>query len=98
MPKYVYTIHAKNKLKLPEIKKLGINKKIIQKTIEKPTTIDRSEEPVLIAIGNLTKTLSLNVVYKQSFSLNTKVETGTRIITFWPSEKGRYERKVLSRR
>ena len=91
MPRYIYTVHAKQKLKLPEVKKIGINKKLIEKTVEKPKVIDKLEEPVLIATGKLTKKLSLNVVYR-------KVEAGTRIITFWPAEKGRYERKVLSGR
>lgn len=89
--RYVYTVHSQQKLKLPEIKRLGISKKRIETTIEKPTTIDKSEDPVLIAIGSLTKTLSLCVVYR-------KVEKITRVITFYPAEKGRYERKVLSGR
>lgn len=91
MSRYVYTIHAQNKLKLPEIRKLEIDKKRLEQTIEKPSVIDRSEAPVLIAIGNLTKALSLCVVYRN-------VENIIRIITFYPAEKGRYERKILSTR
>ena len=85
---YVYTIHTKEKLKLPEVRKLEISKKHIEEVVEKPIAIDSSEQPVLIAIGALTKTLSLCVVYR-------RVKEGIRIITFYPAEKGRYERKIL---
>lgn len=90
MSRYVYTFHAEKKLLLPEVKKLKITKKRLENVIKKPVTIDRSEEPVYIAIGNLTRTLSLNVVYK-------KLKREIRVITFYPAEKGRYERKVLRR-
>ena len=88
MVQYVYTIHAEEKLTLPRVKKLRINKKRIERIIKKPIVVDASEQPVLIAIGNLTKTLSLCVVYR-------RVEEVIRIITFYPAEKGRYERKIL---
>ena len=91
MPAYEYTIHAKRKLQLPEIKKLGIGKKIIQQVILRPNAIDNSEMPVLIAIGYLTDELSLCVVYR-------KVRGVIRIITFYPAEKGRCESKILSER
>lgn len=87
MNRYIYTIHVKEKLQKPEVRKLRINKKRIGNVIDKPNIIDRSEEPVLIAIGSLNRTLSLCVVYR-------KVEEGIRVITFYPAEKGRYERKV----
>jgi len=85
---YVYTIHAEEKLTLPRIKKLKISKKRIERVIQQPITVDESEQPVLIAIGNLTKTLSLCVVYR-------RIEAIIRVITFYPAEKGRYERKIL---
>ena len=89
MIKYHYTIHAKEKLTAPTSRKLGITKKRIQKAIEEPIVLDRSEKPVIIAIGNLTITLSLCVAYR-------RVKGVIRIITFYPAEKGRYERKILS--
>lgn len=85
---YVYTIHAQEKLKSKEARKLRITKKRIEKVIEKPLAIDISEESVVIAVGNLTRTLSLCAVYR-------KVKRAIRIITFYPAEKGRYERKIL---
>lgn len=87
MSRYVYTIHAKQKLQKREVRGLKISKKSIENVIDKPDAIDTSEESVLIAIGSLTKTLSLSVVYR-------KVEKGIRMITFYPAEKGRYELKV----
>ncbi len=56
--------------------------------IENPEVLDKSEDPVLIAISGFTDTLSLCVAYR-------KVEQQIRIITFYPAEKGRYERKIL---
>lgn len=88
MNRYVYTLHAKLKLKFPEIKKLGITKRKIQKVVENPTALDKSEDPVYIVIGKLTGKLSLCVAYR-------KVEEGIRVITFYPAEKGRYESKIL---
>jgi hypothetical protein len=88
MTSYIYTIHANEKLKRSEIRKLKINRKTIENVVEKPNTINKSDEPVIIAIDSLTRTLSLCVVYR-------KVEEKIRIITFYPAEKGRYERKIL---
>ena len=88
MVQYVYTIYAEEKLKLPRVRKLRISRKRIERVIQKPIIIDASEQPVLIAIGNLTKTLSLCVVYR-------RLGTIIRVITFYPAEKGRYERKIL---
>lgn len=85
---YEYTLHAKSKLTIHYIKKLGITKFKIQSVIEKPEALDKSEDPVYIAIGRLNEELSLCVAY-------TKVENRVRIITFYPAEKGRYERKIL---
>lgn len=88
MKGYIYTLHAKEKLKSEEARKLGITKRDIQRTIENPGVVDTSEEPVYIAISSFTETLSLCVAYR-------KVERAVRIITFYPAQKGRYERKIL---
>lgn len=85
---YTYTLHTEEKLALPKIKKLGITKKHIQNTVQNPLAVDKSEEPVYIAIGEFSKTLSLCVAYR-------KTGQETRIITFYPAEKGRYEGKIL---
>jgi len=58
--------------------------------LRNPTCIDTSDDPELMAIGELTRTLSLCVVYRF-------VEGGIRVITFFPAQRGRYERKILSR-
>jgi hypothetical protein len=84
----VYTAHVEKKLKFKEIRKLKINKRRLEEAIQNPIMVDRSEDPILIAIGRFTQELSLCVAYRK---LNKK----TRIITFYPAEKGRYERKIL---
>ena len=89
--KYEYTIHAKKKLKLSVYIKLGISKKKIQDTIENPKIIDKSEDPVYIAISDLTQDLSLCVPYRKIGGISGII----RVITFYPAEKGRYERKIL---
>lgn len=91
MSKYEYTIHASQKFTLSHIRKLGITKSKVQQVIENPQALDKSEDPVYIAIGKLNSDLSLCVAYR-------KVKGKLRIITFYPAEKGRYERKILSRR
>lgn len=89
MKRYEYTIHAKQKLKSSTAKEQDITKKKIQNIIEKPEALDKSEDPVFIAIGPLTNSLSLCVPYR------TKNGGIIRVITFYPAEKGRYERKIL---
>ncbi|OGD86009.1 hypothetical protein A2696_00320 [Candidatus Curtissbacteria bacterium RIFCSPHIGHO2_01_FULL_41_13] len=83
-------MHAEKKLKFKEIGKLKITKRKLEEIIQNPIIVDRSEEPVLIAIGKLTEKLSLSVAYR---NIGKKI----RIITFYPAERGRYERKILQR-
>lgn len=85
----VYTRHAAEKLREKEPKRLGITKAIIEKTVLKPEGIDMTDEPVLMAMGMLDDRHTLCVVYREE-------EDAVRIITFFPTRKGRYESKVLS--
>lgn len=85
----VYTLHAAEKLLEKEPKRLGITKRAIENVVIGADMIDRSNEPVRIAMGKLDGRHSLCVVYRQD-------EGVTRIITFFPARKGRYEAKVLS--
>lgn len=89
MKRYEYTVHAEQKLKLPLSIKLGITRKKIQNIVKKPKVLDKSDDPVYIAISDLNETLSLCVAYR------TKDDGIIRVITFYPAEKGRYERKIL---
>lgn len=91
MREFEYTSHAEWKLTLPEIKKLRITKNKIEKVIVTSQIIDNSEETVLISMGDLNNKLTLCVVHRL-------VKGKIRIITFYPAEKGRYERKILSGR
>ena len=86
----VYTKHVEEKLLLPEIRKLEISKDKIEQVLGKPEVVDKSEKPVFIAIGELSKELSLSVVYK-------KIKKGLKVIIFYHAESGRYEHKVLQR-
>lgn len=86
----VYSLHAEEKLGFSEIKRLKVTKEKIERALRHPEAIDRSEKPVLIAIGELNIKLSLCVVYK-------RIKEGLKIITFYPAERGRYEHKILQR-
>lgn len=80
--------HVRDKLNDPTSKKLGITRERLDAVLRQPECIDTSDFPVLMAVGELSKTLSLCVVYKL-------VEEHVRVITFFPAERGRYERKIL---
>ena len=90
MAKFTYTIHGKNKLNSPLAMKLKITKKKIENVIGNPVVLDKSEEPVYIAIGELNSKLSLCAAYRRA-------EGKIRVITFYPAAKGRYESKILQR-
>lgn len=89
--KITFALHAEEKLRESETKKLAITKQKITKIVREPEIIDDEEEPVLIAIGKLTNELSLCVAYR-------KIDSGIKVITFYPAERGRYEHKILQRR
>ena len=82
-----YTKHVYDKLKLPEIVELKINLKTIAGILNSPTTVDNSIEPHQ-SVGNLSKSLSLSVIWKKENGI-------IKVITFYPAIKGRYESKVL---
>jgi uncharacterized DUF497 family protein len=84
-----FSHHALEKLNDANSIRLEMTSSKIKAVLDKPVTIDTSDYPALIAVGELTKTLSLCVVYKF-------VEEGIRVITFYPARKGRYESKILS--
>lgn len=85
-----FSHHALEKLNDANSIRLEITHSKIEEVLDKSVTIDTSDYPLLIAVGELTRRLSLCVVYKF-------VEEGVRVITFYPARKGRYESKILSR-
>jgi hypothetical protein len=85
----IFSRHALEKLEDETSKRLGLTPDLLKRTLNNPELIDNTDFPVLTAIGKLTEALSLSVVYKF-------VETGIKVITFFPARKGRYERKILS--
>ena len=86
-----FSRHAVEKLNDSTSKKLGITVELIKRILNKPSLIDNSEYPILMAIGELNRNLSICVVYKFT-------EKGLKIVTFFPAKRGRYEGKILSRR
>jgi len=88
--KFVFTIHAEEKLQTKEAKLLGISKNKIVEAIRHPITVDKTLNPHR-NIGRLSNTLSLAVIWREENGI-------ILIITFFPAEKGRYEGKILRRR
>ena len=82
-----YTKHIYDKLKLQEIIELKINLETIAEVLNNPTIVDKSVEPHQ-SIGEISKTLSLSVIWKMEGGIIT-------VITFYPDRKGRYESKIL---
>lgn len=85
-----YTKHIYDKLKLKEIIKLRINLETIAKVLNNPTVVDKSIEPYQ-SIGKISKQLSLSVIWKMEGGI-------IKVITFYPARKGRYERRLFSKR
>ncbi len=88
--KIVFTIHAQEKIKSKEAKLLGITKQKIKNILINPDVTDKSVFPHK-NIGILNKTLSLVVIWKLEDDI-------MKVVTFYPAEKGRYERKLYSKR
>lgn len=83
------SLHVVEKLGDQTSQRLGITSQRIEAVLHQPACIDNSDFPVLMAVGALTTTLSLCVVYKF-------VGGEVRVITFFPAKRGRYESKILS--
>lgn len=88
--KIVITLHVKYKLKEEESKKLGITKKHLINVLNNPVAVDRYKDPHQ-SVGEFTKDLSLSVIWKIE-------NRAIKMVTFYPSSKGRYENKILRRR
>lgn len=87
--KIIFTIHVKDKLKEDESKKLGITAKHIREVLNHPIAVDKIASPHH-SVGKFTDELSLSVIWKVENSY-------IKVITFYPSSKGRYENKILRR-
>lgn len=85
----IYSRHAIDKLKTKGSKKFKITKNKLKQVIKKPITEQSLPFGVIRAVGTLSDTRSLCVIYKFE-------ENKLKIITFFPAEKGRYENKILS--
>ena len=85
-----FSQHAREKLDDSASRQLGISRERIIEVLRQPACIETSDLPLVMAVGPLTSTLSLCVVYKL-------VGGGVRVITFFPARRGRYEGKILPR-
>jgi len=88
--KIKFTKHVENKLKEGDSIKLKINSKKIKDIIKKSAILGEKLDQHH-SIGELNQKLSLSVIWKMERGI-------IKVITFYPSRKGRYESKILQRR
>lgn len=90
--KIVYTRHAKRKfVEERYVEQLKITKNTIRRTLQNPILEDKTRGEKITAVGEIDKEHRLIVIYR--------VENNSKkVITFFPTEKGRYESKILQRR
>lgn len=83
------TKHAQEKLRTPPIINLKITKPHLDRVITKPSHKDVMKNGETRSVGFLSQDLSLCVIHK--------IETRgiIKVITFFPSQKGRYENPIL---
>ena len=81
---FIYTQHAEGKLLRADIRKFGISKDILEKTVLTPD-YKKNETPTgeQASISDLANYYIIRVVYD-------KLASDTKIITFYISKKGRY--------
>ncbi|KKW32868.1 MAG: hypothetical protein UY76_C0015G0009 [Candidatus Uhrbacteria bacterium GW2011_GWA2_52_8d] len=79
-----FTRHAQEKFQVLKRHAVLISQEQVEQTVIRPTLIDRSRLPLLIAQGSLDPGHVLRVVYR--VERQTKV-----IITFYPGRKKQYE-------
>lgn len=84
----VYTKHAEEKLMRSDIRKFGINKKIISQILKNPQHSTRTKYQDYAVISQITENHSLRIVYDI-------IHIGFKVITFHIARKGRYEAQIL---
>jgi hypothetical protein len=80
-----FTKHARQKFKVLSRHGVVISESKVKRTVSKPTTIDKSRLPLLIAQDNLDATHVIRVAYRKEGDL-------VIIITFYPGRKPQYEK------
>lgn len=82
--KIVFTKHALRKFKHPSVVKLGIKRAHIKQAVTFPDySGETKEKDVLFVLINIDSEHDLRVIYTKSDII--------KIVTFHPTEKGRYE-------
>lgn len=88
--KFIYTRHAEDKFKHEKyVSQLSITKRKIKQVLRSPIIENRSRGEKITAIGELGKSHSLIIIYRNE-EPDRKI-----VITFYPARKGRYESKIL---
>ena len=82
--KVIFSSHALDKLQTSDARKFKITKAKIQAILKKPVFQSQLLLGVVRAVGLLDKDHSLCIIYKLDRDI-------IKVITFFPSEKGRYE-------
>lgn len=81
--KVIYTKHAEDKLKRPDVKKFKINKGKIEEILKNPEYSSRTQYNDYAAISALDKTHDLRIIYDI-------IDNDRKVITFHVARKGRY--------
>lgn len=82
--KVIYTEHALDKLKRPDILKFKINKKLIERAVQKSSHLLRTKYSDLYTIGELDQEHILRIIYDI-------IDSDIKVITFHIARKGRYD-------
>jgi len=81
--KIIYTLHAEQKLKRFDIKKLKINKKLIEGVLTNPQSESMTKYGDYSVVSQIDNKHDLRVIYDI-------IEKDIKVITFHISKKGRY--------
>ncbi|MBU0694701.1 MAG: hypothetical protein KKC11_08575 [Candidatus Omnitrophica bacterium] len=84
----VFSKHSLEKLEDSTSQKLDINRDTVENVLQNPEITDSCDYPLMMAIKEFKENLSLCVIYK---FVNGKL----KVITFFPSRRGRYENKIF---
>lgn len=89
MMKIIYTKHAEDKLKRPDIKKFKINKKLIENALVKSKHNSRTKYGDFSYLANISHKHDLRIIYDI-------IDGNIKVITFHIARKGRYISKDKS--
>jgi mRNA-degrading endonuclease RelE of RelBE toxin-antitoxin system len=80
----IFTKHAEEKLKRPDIKRFNINKKLIENILKDPQMKSKTKYGDLAASSQINDKHDLRIIYDI-------IDKEIKVITFHISKKGRYK-------